>query len=189
MFFCLLIFPLVKVNGQQTGEKIILIPCAAQRLHWQLLATFKVECFLACYSMHELMSWVNRHTLNINMTTLTILFVFIGSLAWHTFQWWLDLQGLRKFHEFQPDYANCEYSVSSLGEKVLGPCSGALRQHYTSERRSGDSVDQSRDCNVSSSTFSCQVSVLGHTKNGDSREWFYCCHPQLLTLEMQKWPF
>ncbi len=46
-------------------------------------ATFKVERFLACYSVHELMSWISQHTLNINMRTLTVPFVFIVSLTWN----------------------------------------------------------------------------------------------------------
>ncbi len=37
---------------------------------------------------------------------------------------------LKNVHEFQPDYANWEYSISSLGEKkVAERRSSALQQH------------------------------------------------------------
>lgn len=56
----------------------------------RLLVTFKMKCFLACVSLHE-PPWIIQYTLTINITTLTIPFVFIGSLAWNMLQWWHDL--------------------------------------------------------------------------------------------------
>ncbi len=47
--------------------------------------TSEVQYFLTCYSMHELMLRISQDTLNVNMTTLTIPFVFSGSLAGHAF--------------------------------------------------------------------------------------------------------
>ncbi len=46
----------------------------------QLPQTFMVECFLVCYSVYELMLWIDQHTVNVNMTTLTIQFVLLSLL-------------------------------------------------------------------------------------------------------------
>ncbi len=52
-------------------------------------------------------------------------------------------------------------------EKVVESRSRVLRQHYTSAcEQHDDSVDQSRDCSVSSSIFKYRVSVLGLPTEG-----------------------
>lgn len=50
------------------------------------------------------------------MSIWKLAFVFIGSLVWHMVSRWLDIQALTTY-EIQLDYANCENSISSLGEK------------------------------------------------------------------------
>ncbi len=66
---------------------------------------------------------------------------------------------LKNIDEVQPDYLNCEYSVSSLEEKKWRHSSStACKWCY-----------DSADCSVPSSTFKSQVSVLDSSTEGNEK--------------------
>lgn len=71
------------VNDELLVSEKTCIQLCRSKATGSLPATFKVESFLARYSINETILWINQYAYNYNVSTTTAL-VFVVSLAWDT---------------------------------------------------------------------------------------------------------